>query len=48
MIIERRQSSRKKERSKIYKLRSAHTVEMRAYRILDSRGGLRTTVTLGK
>ena len=39
---------KKRERSKLYKLRSAHTVGMRAYRILDSRGGLGTSVTLGK
>ena len=39
---------KKRERSKLYKLRSAHTVEMREYRILESRGGLRTSVTLGK
>ena len=47
-ILEKVLILQKKERSKLYKLRSAHMVEMRAYRILDSRGGLRTTVTLGK
>ena len=39
---------KKGEQSKLYTLRSAHMVEMRAYMILDSRGGLQLSVTLGK
>ena len=46
-ILEKVLYCKKRERSKLYKLRSAHTVETREYRILDSRGGLRTSVTLG-